>query len=67
MVKTSQRNLVQSLKATYLDVHIAMVNVAGIVSPEDPVFNPKAIGERIWEVYGREKSDWELEENILAL
>ncbi|KAG0645479.1 hypothetical protein D0Z07_8592 [Hyphodiscus hymeniophilus] len=67
MVKTSQRTLVQMLKTSYPDVHVAMVNVEGIVSPKDPIFSPKAIGEKIWEVYEQDKGNWTLEENILAL
>jgi hypothetical protein len=36
MVKASQRNLVQSLQKMNSGVHIALLNVAGPVSPEDP-------------------------------
>ena len=66
MVKASQRNLVQCLEATYPDIHIALINVAGIVSPEDKIFNPKAIAEKFWEVYSQDKGQWVSEVNILA-
>lgn len=66
MVKSSQRNLVKSLEMTYPDIHIALVNVGGIVSPEDKIFNPMAIGEKFFEVYSQEKDQWTFEVNILA-
>lgn len=66
MVKTSQRSLVQSLQQSYPGIHVALVNVGGIVSPEDPVFNPKAIGEKFWEVYEQKKEQWTSEVNILG-
>ena len=66
LVKTAQRNLVKSLEMTYPDIHIALVNVGGIVNAEDKIFNPKAIGEKFWEVYSQEKDEWTFEVNILA-
>jgi hypothetical protein len=66
MVKASQRNLVKSLEMSYPDVHIAMVNVGGIVSPEDKIFNPNAIAEKFWEVYSQDKSQWTFEVNIVG-
>jgi NAD(P)-dependent dehydrogenase (short-subunit alcohol dehydrogenase family) len=66
MVKTSQRNLVRTLEMTYPDVNIAQVNVGGVISVEDKIFNPNAIGEKLWEVYAQEKDQWTSEVNILA-
>ena len=66
MVKTSQRNLVRSLAMTFSDVHIALVNVGGIVSPEDKIFNPTAVAEKFWDVYSEGKGQWTSEVNILA-
>ena len=66
IVKTSQRNLVRSLAMTYPDVHIAQVNVGGIVSPEDKIFNPTAVAEKFWAVYSEEKDQWTSELNIVA-
>jgi hypothetical protein len=66
MVKTSQRNLVQSLRLLYPEVHVALVNIAGLIRPEDPFFNPKVIGEKLWEVCEKDKEQWTLEVNILG-
>jgi NAD(P)-dependent dehydrogenase (short-subunit alcohol dehydrogenase family) len=50
LVKAAQRNLVQSLNLTYAPegVHVGVINVAGQVSPEDPVRNPTNIAEQTW-------------------
>jgi len=66
LVKTSQRNLVDSLKRTYPDIHIALLNVAGVVSPEDKYFNPPLIADRYWELYDQEKSAWTFDLDILG-
>ncbi|KAM0144699.1 hypothetical protein ACHAP3_000731 [Botrytis cinerea] len=59
--KASQRNLAQSLVATYPDVHIALLNVAGHVSPEHKYLNPPAIAQKFWDLYQQEKKDWTLD------
>lgn len=66
MVKTSQRNLVESLKLSFPDIHIALLNVGGVVSPEDKSLNPPAIAEKFWELYSQEKSAWTLDLDMLA-
>jgi NAD(P)-dependent dehydrogenase (short-subunit alcohol dehydrogenase family) len=50
LVKAAQRNLVQSLNLTYAPegVHVGVINVAGQVSPEDPVRNPENIAAQTW-------------------
>lgn len=66
MVKTSQRCLVRCLEQTYPDVHVALINVGGIVSLQDPVNNPKAIGEKFWEAYEQEKGEWTVDVNMFT-
>jgi len=66
MVKASQRNLVESLKLSFPDVHIALLNVGGQVSVEDKYLNPPAIAEKFWELYSQEKPAWTLDLDILA-
>jgi hypothetical protein len=58
LVKASQRNLVQTLAATYPDIHLALLNVGGIVSKEDKYLNPDAIAEHYWDLYAQKKEDW---------
>lgn len=67
MVKASQRNLVESLKLSFPDVHIALLNVGGQVSPEDKYYNPPAIAEKFWELYSQEKSAWTFDLDLVAL
>ncbi|KAK4235562.1 hypothetical protein C8A03DRAFT_46322 [Achaetomium macrosporum] len=51
LVKAAQRTLVQSLNLAFAPqgVHIGVINVAGPVSPDDPVRNPANIAARTWE------------------
>ncbi|KAK4154816.1 hypothetical protein C8A00DRAFT_14108 [Chaetomidium leptoderma] len=51
LVKAAQRNMVQSLNMTYAPegVHVGVINVAGIVSPDDPERNPTNIAAKTWE------------------
>ncbi|KAK4249187.1 hypothetical protein C7999DRAFT_39740 [Corynascus novoguineensis] len=51
LVKAAQRNLVQSLNMTYgpEGVHVGVINVAGIVSPDEPDRNPTNIATRTWQ------------------
>jgi hypothetical protein len=55
MAKAAQRNLVLSLHESYLQVHIALLNVCGAVSKEDKNLNPGAIAEKFWELYSQEE------------
>jgi len=66
MVKASQRNLVQSLQKTYPGVHIALINVGGQVSRDDPYLNPNAIARTFWELYSQKEEDWTLDLNIMG-
>ncbi|KAK3299615.1 uncharacterized protein B0H64DRAFT_430586 [Chaetomium fimeti] len=57
LVKAAQRNLVQSLNLTYAPegVHVGVINVAGQVSPEDPVRNPTNIAAETWKWFEQGK------------
>lgn len=66
LVKAAQRNLVQSLAMTNPDVHIALLNVGGLVSWDDRWFNPPAIARKFWELYEQEKDAWTLDLDLLA-
>ncbi|KAK4221415.1 hypothetical protein QBC38DRAFT_130263 [Podospora fimiseda] len=64
LVKAAQRNLVQSLNLTYAPkgVHIGVINVSGVVSPEEENRNPKNIAEKAWEWFeaARENPSFEV-------
>jgi uncharacterized protein (DUF2147 family) len=65
MVKNAQRSLVKSIQKTHgEDVHVALVNVNGNVSPDDPKLNPDLIAEAFWGLYGQEKGEWKGEVNV---
>jgi len=54
LIKASQRNMVQSFNRAFTEsgVHIGLINVEGVVRPENKVLNPKTIAERtvaFWE------------------
>jgi short-subunit dehydrogenase len=67
LVKTAQRNLVQSLHKAYNSqgIHVGLVLVGGIVSPEAKVLNPTNIAKVAWDFFNREPADWDLEVSIL--
>lgn len=46
------------------DVHIALVNVNGTVTPDDPKLNPDLIAEKFWGLYEQEKGKWKGEVNV---
>jgi hypothetical protein len=56
LVKSSQRNLVQSLHAVYnpQGIHVGLVLVGGIVSPEAKVLNPANIAQVTWDFFDKE-------------
>ena len=64
-MKASQRNLVQTLAAIYPDIHLALLNVGGIVSKEDKYLNPDAIAERYWDLYAQKKEEWTFDLDVL--
>ena len=65
MVKTAQRALVLSMNAKLgADVHIALLSVGGVVSPEAPNLNPDNIAEKAYVLYKQKKGQWEREIEI---
>lgn len=65
MVKTSQRNMVQSLQQTYgNDIHIAQLYVAGVVSPEDKIRSPELVAKKFLEIYMQDKASWSFDMEI---
>ncbi|KAK3067688.1 hypothetical protein LTR53_015293 [Teratosphaeriaceae sp. CCFEE 6253] len=51
MVKSAQRALVLSLHAIYgQDVHVALLSVGGVVSPEKTNLSPDNIADKCWEL-----------------
>jgi hypothetical protein len=70
LVKAAQRNLVLSLQKAYPEVHIALLNIGGQVTPDSKYFSPQIVAEKLWEVYqsgiGKEKTEWQVDVNILG-
>ncbi|KAK2630095.1 hypothetical protein QTJ16_000915 [Diplocarpon rosae] len=66
MVKSSQRNLVQSLGLAFPTVHCALLNVGGQVRVEDKFLNPTSIAERYWELYEQKQDAWTLDLDVLG-
>jgi hypothetical protein len=64
MVKSAQRALVLSINAKYPDVHVALLSVGGIVSPDKKNLSPENIADRAWSLYSQKKGDWKREEEI---
>jgi len=65
MVKSAQRALVLSLHAYYgKEVHIGLLSVGGIVSPEAKNLNPDNIADKAWQLYKQPKDKWEREIEI---
>ncbi|KAK8207912.1 hypothetical protein M8818_004165 [Zalaria obscura] len=66
MTKAAQRNLVQSLHATYgKEIHIALLSVGGIVSPEKKTLSPENIADEAWALYKQPKSQWQFEVEVV--
>lgn len=65
MVKSAQRALVLSMHAKLgQDVHIALLSVGGVVSPEAPNLSPDNIAEKAYGLYMQKKGQWEREVEI---
>ena len=65
MVKSAQRALVLSLHAKFgQDVHIGLVSVGGVVSPDAKNLNPENIAEKAYELYKQPKGKWAREIEI---
>lgn len=61
MVKSAQRALVLSLNQKYKDVHIALLSVGGVVSPDAKNLSPENIAQKCWELYKQPRDKWERE------
>ncbi|KIX09089.1 uncharacterized protein Z518_00167 [Rhinocladiella mackenziei CBS 650.93] len=63
MQKASQYNLASSLNQILgpSGVHVAGVNIAGIIRDDDPVVNARNIANSIYELYEQDKAHWQFE------
>ncbi|QIW99244.1 hypothetical protein AMS68_004762 [Peltaster fructicola] len=62
MVKSAQRALVLSLNNKFgKDVHIALLSIGGVVSPDAKNLSPENIADKAWELYKQPKKDWQRE------
>ena len=65
MVKSAQRALVLSLHAKFgEDVHITLLSVGGIVSPDAKNLSPDNIAAKAYGLYKQPKAEWQREEEI---
>jgi hypothetical protein len=62
LVKTAQRNLLQSLHQVYNSarLHIGLVLVGGYVSDDAKNLNPTSIAEHTWDFFNGEGTDLEV-------
>lgn len=67
MVKSAQRALVLSLHAKFgEEVHVALVSVGGVVSPESKTLSPENIAEQTFQLYKQPKDKWTREIEIVG-
>lgn len=65
MVKSAQRALVLSLHAKFgSEVHIALLSVGGVVSPDAKGLSPDSIADECWALYKQPRDKWEREVEI---
>jgi glucose-6-phosphate dehydrogenase assembly protein OpcA len=65
MSKSAQRALVLSLNAKVgAEVHVALLSIGGVVSPEKKNLSPENIADKAWELYKQPKEKWEREMEI---
>lgn len=65
MVKSAQRALVLSIHDKYgKDVHVGLLSIGGVVSPDAKNLSPENIADRAWAWYKQPKGHWEREEEI---
>jgi len=65
MVKSAQRALVLSLHAKCgSDVHVALLSVGGVVSPDAKNLSPDNIADHAYELYKQPRMEWKREEEI---
>ncbi|GIZ41725.1 hypothetical protein CKM354_000502100 [Cercospora kikuchii] len=58
-VKACQQNVVHSLRKAFGEqVHIGVIKVCGVVSPEEPTRNPENIAKEIVVFYELDRKDW---------
>jgi len=64
--KAAQYNMLLSYKQQVepKGVHVAGVNIGGLVSDEDPVLNPNNIAQKLFELYRQDKSNWQWEVKV---
>nr|KAK5450522.1 hypothetical protein LTR18_000538 [Exophiala xenobiotica] len=60
MQKAAQFNLAGSLNQVLAPqgVHVASVDIGGVVTDEDPVLNSRNIAEQFWKLYQQDKEQW---------
>lgn len=66
MQKAAQNNFLQSLEhiAAPKGVHVARLDINGIVSPDDPEMSPDLVAEEHWVLYQQDKAHWESVRNV---
>lgn len=64
MSKTAQRALVLSINSKYKDVHVALLSIGGVVSPEARNLNPANIAAHAWRLYSQPRGKWQREEEV---
>ena len=61
MAKSAQASLTKILAEEYKGVHVALVTIGGVVTPEEEVNNPANIATKFWELWEQKREDWEFE------
>lgn len=66
MQKAAQTNFAGSLSqiAGPRGIHVASVNIGGIISDDDPEMNAKLIAGKVWELYSQDKDNWSFEVKV---
>jgi len=66
--KAAQYNLAISLAKEFepKGVHVGVVVVGGVVTPQEPYYNPKNISERYWRLYSQKRTEWTREIDMVA-
>ncbi|KAJ0418824.1 hypothetical protein BJY00DRAFT_173831 [Aspergillus carlsbadensis] len=60
MTKAAQSNLMKSLEKAFSPqgIHVGLVVVWGMVSPDSTALNPGNIAEQAWKLYSQKKEEW---------
>ena len=66
MQKAAQSNFLLSFEqvAGPQGVHVARVDINGVVSPDDPELSPDAVAAQHWRLYQQDKASWEKIANV---